>query len=143
MKRRRRYYIDGKVQGLVLRRVTLYWLYCLLAVSTTMCGLVLLNYQPKTSGELFERLWVQCGPALLVTTILVPFVLIDCVRISNRYVGPIFRLRSAMQQVANGERINPVTVRENDCWQELVDDFNKAIARLQDRETRPAQGASE
>ena len=129
--RRRKFLVDRKVQGAILARAATYWCYCLLAVATTMCGVVLLSFQPMTSGEMFSRLWVQCGPALLATLLLIPFVLYDCARLSNRFAGPLYRLRGAMQQIVNGERIGPVKVRDDDFCQEFVDDFNLAIAKLQ------------
>jgi hypothetical protein len=57
-------------------------------------------------------------------------VLRDLVRLSHRWVGPILRLRSALNALSRGESISPIRFREGDYWQELAGDFNIVAAEL-------------
>jgi len=68
---------------------------------------------------------------LVVSLCLLPLVLVDVVRLSNRFAGPAYRLRRAMRQLAHGEKVQPITFRQGDFWKEFADDFNRIAARLE------------
>lgn len=129
--KRRRHFIDGGVQGALMLRTALYWGCCLLIVS-----LVLLVWQTVTGPARmiytqFDSLWFRYGPAMVIALCLLPLVLVDVVRMSNRFAGPAYRLRRALHQLANGEKVKPITFRENDFWKDLADDFNRIAAKLE------------
>ena len=130
-KQRRRYFIDRGVQGALMLRAALYWGCCLLVVT-----LVLLVWQTVTGPARifytqFDSLWFRYGPALVIAFCLLPLVLVDVVRMSNRFAGPAYRLRRAMHQLANGEQVQPITFRQADFWKEFADDFNRIAARME------------
>jgi len=129
--KRRRYFVDRGVQGTLMLRAALYWGCCLLIVT-----LVLLTWQIVTGPSRifytqFDNLWFRYGPALVVSLCLLPLVLVDVVRLSNRFAGPAYRLRRAMRQLAHGEKVQPITFRQGDFWKEFADDFNRIAARLE------------
>ncbi len=76
-------------------------------------------------------MWLQFGPAAVASILLLPIIIIDVIRVSNRFCGPMQRLRGAMRQLAAGEHVRPVHFRDNDFWQELAEEFNAVIARVQ------------
>ena len=141
--RRRRLFVDFKLQGALVLHATLYWFYCLLSVSLIAFCWIIVVQRPATSGELFQTLWMNYGPALLGSLILFPIVFIDCLRTSNRFAGPMVRVQKAMKQLANGEAVEPISLRKDDYWREFAADFNRLLdQRTAPRgETRPSPAA--
>jgi hypothetical protein len=79
----------------------------------------------------FDDMWFYYGPALIVSTLILPFVVMDIIRLSNRFAGPMVRLRRAMRALARGEHVAPIKFRENDFWQPFAEEFNAVVARVQ------------
>ena len=124
-------FVDPKVQGALVSRVALYWLLCLVTV-----GLMLLCWRIATEPiELFythfRQLWLFYGPAAIASFLLLPLVMLDVIRLSNRFTGPVVRLRRAMRALARGEHVQPIEFREGDFWQEFAAEFNALAARSQ------------
>ena len=68
--------------------------------------------------------------SIIASVLVMPFVLFDFVRLSNRFAGPMFRLRRCMQDLADGKRVEPIHFRDGDFWQEIADAFNGILARM-------------
>ncbi|MEX0938361.1 MAG: hypothetical protein WDZ59_10925 [Pirellulales bacterium] len=131
---RRRFLVDRQVQGAVIGRAAMYWIFFALSIAGwVVCWQMIYNSLEITSTG-FRGLWMQFGPALAASLLLLPVVLIDAVRMSNRFAGPMFRLRQAMNQLANGEVVEPLKVRDDDYWSDIVESFNRIAAQLQDAE---------
>ena len=128
-KRRSRLFADRKLQGTLLVHTCIYWFYCLFSVALIAICWIVLSEQANGSTDLFGQLWLNCGPALLGSVLLLPLVLLDCLRISNRFAGPMVRLQRAMRQLEAGERPDPIQLRENDHWREFADNFNSVVAQ--------------
>ena len=89
---------------------------------------------------LVESLWFYVGCACEISLVLLPLVVFDILRLSNRFVGPLLRLRQSMRQLAQGEHVDPIEFRCNDFWREFADEFNAVLARVQDGSSTPVQG---
>jgi methyl-accepting chemotaxis protein len=72
-------------------------------------------------------------PAFLVLLLLVPIVAWDTVRMSHRLVGPLVRFRRTIQDIADGELVRPIKLREEDYLTEMRDEFNRMLESLQKR----------
>ena len=127
--RRRRLIVDAKLQGALLTHVVLYWLYCLITVLLIALVWIVFAKRPSTSADLVEQLWGNFGPVLVGSVLILPLVLLDFLRISNRLAGPMVRLRREMKALANGEVSRSVQLREGDFWLEFAEDWNQALAR--------------
>ena len=131
MLRRRQLFVDRDVQGALIARVVFYWALCLVAgIQVTVCQIIV-THPPQSLFELVSRLSSQYGLVLVVSLLLLPLVLADFVRVTNRVAGPMVRLRRAMKDLARGESTQPIRIRENDFWSDFVDDFNKLSIRTQ------------
>jgi hypothetical protein len=75
---------------------------------------------------------------LAASLILLPIVMIDVVRMSNRFVGPVVRLRGALNELAETGHTGPVVFRDNDYWHELAVDFNRVAERAQSEKSAEA-----
>ena len=78
----------------------------------------------------------QYGYAIAVMVVAIPLVIMDILRLSNRFAGPIFRLRREMAKLAAGENIGPLKFRDGDYWQDLAEELNRIAQRLQVGELR-------
>lgn len=135
-RKRQKLVVDVQVQGTLLLRVLLYWG---ASIATVAGGLVLWRayHQPDVlmTGHL-EDLWLQFRPALYASLLVLPFVLLDVLRMSHRIVGPFYRLRKEMQRLARGDDVESVSFRHNDFWREMALEFNSIAARLKSAERR-------
>ena len=141
--RRRRLFVDWKLQGWLLINTAIYWLYCLLSVTLIAFCWIILVQRPSTSGELLRLLGTNFGPALIGSVLLLPLVLLDSLRFSNRFAGSMVRIQREMKKMANGEPAIPVHVRTGDFWSDFAEDFNRVMAQLQDARQFPSQPADE
>jgi hypothetical protein len=122
--RRRQIYCDREVQGALMLRVLLYWLYCQLATTLLVVCWSVVTGPPRrfvtVIGDVQENYW----PAFLASLLVMPIVIIDVVRMSNRFVGPVKRLRDGLQALADGREVPTIKFRDNDYWQSLAGLFN-------------------
>jgi hypothetical protein len=128
---RKRFYVDAKVQGGLVVRVVMYWVLCLLGVFLMLlCWRIIVGERQPFTFHLYD-LWVDFAPALTATMLLLPLVIVDIIRFSNRFVGPTMRLRRSLRQLARGQYVEPIEFRGSDFWQEFADEFNTVAAHLQ------------
>ena len=137
--RRRRLFADPSLQGRLCLRVALYWCGCLLIVSIGLGCLTVVDESPQSWSELVDQFWGKYRPVLILSLLAMPLALFDCLVLSNRYAGPLLRLRRAMKQLADAESVAPLSLRERDLLQELVSDFNRTAARLQESTVDPVE----
>ena len=57
-------------------------------------------------------------------------ILQRCDKMSNRFCGPTYRIIQTLEAVHRGERAQPVRVRKNDEFEELVHHLNKTFIEL-------------
>ncbi len=71
------------------------------------------------------------APVFVLLFVLVPVMAWDTIRFSHRLVGPLVRFRKTIQQIADGEAVRPIKLRDGDYLIEMRDDFNKMLEELQ------------
>lgn len=126
--RRRRLLVDWKLQGGLLLNNTLYWFYCVLSVALVASCWIVFAGRPSSSAELVRLLGMNFGPALLGSVLLLPLVLMDSLRFSNRFAGAMLRLQREMKKLADGQVPDPVHIRRQDFWADFAEDFNRVAA---------------
>jgi hypothetical protein len=136
---RRQKYIDSQVQGALARRIIFHWLVFLSVAAVAALLLQVLSDPFRPAGEHLESLWYTHGPFLIVMIFLLPVFVVDTIKISHRFAGPIFSLRRSMQEIADGEPPRQLKFREGDFWHELADDYNAMIDRLAPHAKEEAQ----
>jgi hypothetical protein len=128
--RRADFFVDGEVQGALLLRVILYWMFCLLSISLMLICSEAYMGPPRRFIDLISDMYYRYGPALSASLLLLPVVLLDVIRVSNRFVGPVSRLRQGLADVADGRPAQPLNFRDSDFWCDLANNFNRAAARV-------------
>jgi len=135
-KRRHQMIADKQLQGTLLAHAAIYWFYCLFSVTLIAVCWILFTKQPESSSELFTQLWLNCGPALLGSVLLLPLVLLDCLRLSSRFAGPMVRMQRVMRELAAGKTPPAFTLRPGDYWTEFAENFNIVMERLRQHDSQ-------
>ena len=128
---RKQFFVDPKVQGALVGRVILYWLICIITITLMLLCWRIVTGPARIFYMHFSDVWFFYGPAMLASLALLPLVVIDIIRLSNRFAGPMLRLRRSMRALTQGEYGDPVEFRDGDFWQEFAEEFNALVARVQ------------
>jgi hypothetical protein len=127
---RKKKYIDSDVQGALTRRLIWHWFVFVVVAGVTAYLLQVLSNPFKPQLEHVRELWWTHGPFLVVLLFLLPVFVVDTIKLSHRFAGPIFNLRRAMREVAQGKPPRKLKFRDNDFWHDLSDEYNAMILRL-------------
>jgi hypothetical protein len=74
---------------------------------------------------------------------MLPVFIMDTIKLSHRFAGPIYRLRGVIRGLAQGEAYKPVQFREFDFWQEMAADFNTMVEKISGHPERATTGTKE
>lgn len=140
---RKRLFVDPPVQGAIMRRAVLYWGACLLFVTLPLLIGRTLSRPERLFYEHLGDLWAVYWPVLTSVVLILPLILYDLARLTNRFAGPVVRLRRALTQMADGNPVEHVRFRTGDFWPELADEFNRAAAQLEGHGSEPPRGAQD
>jgi hypothetical protein len=127
---RKKTFVDPKVQGALVRRLVLHWSAFVAVASVVAFCLQVLSNPFRPLEQHFQELWWTHGPFLMVMFFMLPVFIVDTIKLSHRFAGPIYRLRNTVRSLAQGERFQPIKFREFDFWQGLAEDFNAMMARF-------------
>ena len=106
------------------------WVFCIcIAGMVLLCWSVLSNPGHPTAFY-FVELWQQYQLLFGTSIVLLLIAMIDFVRISNRFCGPVVRLKNELKRVAEGETVQPIVFREDDYWKEIAESFNAVIKKI-------------
>ncbi len=128
--RRRRVVIDVKTQRALSMRMVVH---CLLFMVVGGVVASLNEYMVNstmTSQLLRESLTRNFLSYFCTVIALMPILIYDSMKLSNRMVGPICRLRDTMRKISRNEQVAPLSFRTRDYWQEVPGEFNSMIERL-------------
>jgi hypothetical protein len=129
--RRTKRFIDATVQGALARRIIFHWLVFLAVASLAAFILQVLSnpFRPLTAHV--NDMWLTHGPFLLVLVFLLPVFIVDTIKISHRFAGPVFALRRAIREIVQGKPPRKLNFRRHDFWHDLANDYNAMLLRLE------------
>jgi hypothetical protein len=140
LKPRKRILVDAKLQGRLVLRVAAYWFLSLLAV-----GLMLVTWDiaQGLSGPYFEpgrahTLWYTTLTMAVASVLLLPVLLADTLLFSNRFAGPLYRVRKQMRALTAGEPVEPIEFRKKDDLAGLAEEFNALVAYVERLKQQPS-----
>lgn len=128
---RKKKFVDRQLQGVLVLRVALYWFLCLGTITFMLVAWLAVTGPARGILPHFQELWFRYSPIVIATVFLLPILIIDAITLSNRFAGPMKRLLGAMERLADGENVEPITFRQDDFWHEFAEQFNRVAARLQ------------
>ncbi|MFG0255733.1 MAG: hypothetical protein ACF787_11670 [Rhodopirellula sp. JB053] len=129
-KKRSQTVIDREVQYGVVWKIAVHWLALFACNSIALVIWVGLFEQPdvswkQTVGDSFRRFL----PFFVITAALIPAFVLDTLKLTNRFAGPVSRLRTEINNAAEGRPVRRLKFRNNDYWREIADGFNALIDR--------------
>lgn len=147
---RKRLFIDSNVQGALLRRCVLHWVFFSAAMLTLLVLLQASFLMPHFLAvgpdgyrpDFLSNMWSQNGLILVAMVMLLPILLYDLIKLSHRFAGPISLLRNEMRRATRGEKVKPIRFREDDFWQEMADEFNALLDRFE-KQAKSHESSSE
>ena len=138
MKKNKRFQllVDPITQKSLLMRATFYWMTSLTLMGLLMSIQIGLAHSSLTFDEKFAKVLEAIGPAMLAALFLLPLFLFDCVRFSNRFAGPIRRIRGHLKQLAETGKTEELKIRQGDFWCDLAEEVNRVAERMNPQESR-------
>jgi len=129
--RREKLFVDPKVQGLLLMRVVTYWFVAVFVMA------LLIGFQVYLAGGQspvflkLKQVLTHFEPALIAALCILPVIMLDCLRVSSKFAGPLVRLRKEMRNLAEGKEVEPLAFRKNDLCDDLTDEFNRLAEQVE------------
>ncbi len=139
--KRKRLVTNRPVQYGLVVRMMFQWAYLLVVVVVTL-PLVRTIGLGDVSTPISQRLQEAVTEGLVLVVVfllLVPYFTYDSFKLTNRFAGPIYRLQQTFRSQAQGEPFRPIKFRDGDYWQDVADDFNAMMARLNSCDAEPPQ----
>ncbi|QDS95382.1 hypothetical protein FF011L_41780 [Roseimaritima multifibrata] len=143
MAKRSKVLVDASVQWALGRRIIMHWAMFIGALVLVNTFLQVVSSLADTSiGTATLNALISQTPMLLLLLILMPIFVYDTLKLSNRFAGPITRLRGSIAQLSAGETTRPLKFRDGDFWQEMADEFNVLRERLESLEAENRRQSS-
>lgn len=142
-KPRKKLLIDRNVQGALLRRLLLHWA-CAMAVGFTSL-LIIQVFQTGVNAPLavhLSQMWNTYGMLLVVLIFFIPPLAYDSIKLSSRFAGPMYAIRSSLVKLADGRDVTPLQFREDDFWVDVADSINTIAKRLDQEAPQAASSAA-
>jgi hypothetical protein len=131
---------DWKIQGALCLRLAIYWCVCQSTFILTILGFQFLHGMSGESAAGTSSPWQFIVPAAIVSSCALPVILLDLLIFSNRFAGPLFRLKRHLHELARGSQPPEFRPRTGDYYQDLISDLNTVQKRL--AETRSTGDAT-
>jgi hypothetical protein len=129
--KRARKYVDRNVQGGLLTRMAIHW--GVFFFSSAFAYIVVQAIVSPNGTSFLQRVQNSITEfsllGLLMLT-LMPAFLLDVVRFSNRFAGPIVRLRRFLRELGENGEVPPLKFRDDDFWMEIAKEFNVCRERI-------------
>lgn len=137
--KRKQNYIDSSVQGGLIKRILFHWVMFFVVTVMAILGLKTLLGDP--SQTMTARLQAEMGELVLLALIfaaIFPAFMLDTIRFSNRFVGPVTRLRRHLKELGTTGETTDIKFRDNDFWQEIAEEFNAVNDLVRDKQKKDA-----
>lgn len=135
-------YVDRDVQRALVWQLFRHWTTFVVILVAMVLALEGLGGPPRSLSEHFQSLWARHATLLVVIAALFPVFAYDSIKLSNRFVGPIMRLRNALRSATAGEPVKPLQFRKEDFWQDMADHFNELMEQVHSERTRRDRGST-
>ncbi len=133
--RRNKTLVDPPVQKRLIRRMVVHWLVFVAAALMLTLFLQYFSNPFESFAWHLNELWWNQAPMIVALVALLPVFILDSVKLSNKFAGPIKRLKESIADVSAGKDVEPLSFREGDFWQSLAQDFNNMVSKLNKRES--------
>lgn len=135
--KRKQNFVDTSVQGALLRRIFLHW--CTFFFVTLISIVLMQTLLGDPAKTIIDRLRFELGEFMFIGMIMLalfPAFMLDTIRFSNRFVGPIVRLRRHIRDLGSQKNTEHCVFRDNDFWTDVAGEYNSVadVVRQQQEE---------
>ena len=141
--------VNWSVQGPIILRLLTH----VLAYNVATLCLLLLVYSLRLSLAAIAEtpvpvthptFWQQAAPVTVCMIVMMPFMVWDLMKLSNRIAGPLFRFESLMKEFQQSGTLGLATLRKGDLLEDFESNFNRFAEKLHalHPSTRPAASAA-
>ncbi len=132
--------MDQSVQGALLKRTCLHWFSFLVLSICITSGLgILTGDLTKPIADQLSRIAASNFWPFITLVAMLPMFLVDTLRLSSRFAGPMVRLRRSMDNLADHDDTSPLIFREGDFWKASADSYNSVVDRYMMQQDRIAE----
>lgn len=124
--RRFRVFADAQMQTSLCIRIVIYWVVCQLSIFATISLLASLDGPAGSLGDVTRFI----VPAAIVSSCLLPLVLVDQLVFSNRFAGPLLNFRRKFARFVKEGAVEKVNFRTNDLYQDIQENYNELCERF-------------
>ena len=124
--------VDREVQNSLAKRILLHWFALMFATALGILAWTRLIEAPTEPWE--SVLNISLGhltPVVITFLVMLPMFIKDSLSLSNRFAGPIVRVKRALADFADGKSIEPVEFRHGDFWKSLAHEVNRVTNRAE------------
>ncbi len=139
--KRTRVSADLRLQGALCLRVAIYWVICQLVFGIAVLAFFTLQESNPESTPLTP--WSLITPAAVISGLVLPLVLLDLLIFSNRFAGPVLRIRNYLAELARGQSASAFKLRKGDYFVDICDNLNQVGEQLQDFRHTDTQRAAD
>ncbi len=135
-RKRRKRLVHFKIQSALAFQAFFHWAVFLFAAFGLLLVWQIVTEDPyRPLDEHWQRFVVRYAPVIVVLIAMMPAVVYHSVKLSNRVLGPMVRLRNALQRLGRGEHVEPLRLRQRDYGQDFVEAFNNMLERVEWKDT--------
>ena len=128
-------FINDQVQKRIFYRVGIYWVVSMVLLTIPVALTRTIFFDPNETFLFHIGAVMQENTTYyLLATLMLLFVLNDVAIFTNRFIGPIYRLRSDLASFHSGKKLRPIRFRDNDHWKDLAESVNQLVSRIQELE---------
>ena len=137
--------INWTIQGPIVTRLIVHFLsynvatvFLLLVVYGIRGSLAAVSDQPLVPAPL--TFWQQAAPVVVCMLVMMPFMIWDLMKLTNRIAGPLYRFESLLKEYGKTGTLPVAVLRDDDLLTDYQQHFNEFVNALHARfpETRPA-----
>lgn len=88
--------------------------------------------------------WQQVAPVVVSMLVMMPFMIWDLIKLTNRIAGPLFRFETLLKEFSQTGKLKPAALREGDFLTDYLRQFNEFTESLHALypETQPVVAAA-
>lgn len=130
--------VEPAIQYSLVRQLIVQWILHLIASVLLLTILQVFLGGPFQPWEFhWQRIWPAAASLSITLLFLAPPFILSSLQLSNRFVGPIHRMRHMLRELAAGRQADRLAFRSNDFWQEVAGEFEQAMEALNERKPAP------
>lgn len=142
--------INWTIQGPIVGRLLVHFiaynaatLFLLMTIYGYRGCLAAISEKPAAMGPM--TFWQQAAPVIICMLVMMPFMIWDLMKLTNRIAGPLFRFETLMKEFTRSGTIKPATIRDGDLLTGYQVHFNDFVYSLHMRhpDTKPVSSIDE